>query len=44
MKNYLIASIALLLLSCNAKKKADLLVYNATIIQLIPPSLLQKQW
>ncbi|MBK9938761.1 MAG: amidohydrolase [Chitinophagaceae bacterium] len=31
MKNYLIASIALLLLSCNAKKKADLLVYNATI-------------
>ena len=31
MKNYLIASIALLLLSCNAKKKADLLIYNATI-------------
>lgn len=31
MKNYLIAAIALFVLSCNAKEKADLLVYNATI-------------
>ncbi len=31
MKNYIIAATILLLASCNAKKKADLLVYNATI-------------
>ena len=31
MKNYLIASVVLLLFSCSQKKKADLLVYNATI-------------
>ncbi|MEP6700152.1 MAG: amidohydrolase, partial [Bacteroidota bacterium] len=31
MKNYLIAALVLLLLSCNAKEKVDLLVYNATI-------------
>ncbi|MCY7309587.1 MAG: amidohydrolase [Chitinophagaceae bacterium] len=31
MKNYLIAAITLFLLSCSSKKKADLLVYNATI-------------
>lgn len=31
MKNYLVAVIAVFLLSCNAKQRADLLVYNATI-------------
>jgi predicted amidohydrolase YtcJ len=31
MKNYIIAAAVLLLASCNTKKKADLLVYNATI-------------
>lgn len=31
MKNYIIAATVLLLASCSAKKKADLLVYNATI-------------
>ena len=31
MKNYIIAATVFLLASCSAKKKADLLVYNATI-------------
>ncbi|HEY6063275.1 MAG TPA: amidohydrolase, partial [Chitinophagaceae bacterium] len=31
MNNYLIAVITLLFASCSQKKKADLLVYNATI-------------
>ncbi len=31
MKNFLIASIALVLFSCASKEKADMLIYNATI-------------